>query len=68
MVLPFVLDASAPVSAASMAHTTYVLLSGHTTPAAATLAIGAHALSYFTVMTTAAWVVYRKVGLVERRS
>jgi hypothetical protein len=68
MVLPFVLDASVPVSAALMDHSTHVLLSSHTTPAAAALAVGTHALSYVTVMATAAWIVYRKVGLAVIRA
>jgi hypothetical protein len=67
MVLPFVLDVSGSGSAAPMDHSTHDLLSGHTTAAAA-LALGAHTLSYFTVMTTAAWVVYRKVGLAVLRA
>lgn len=68
MVLPFVIDVSIPVSAASMDHSTHGLLASRGTPAAGALALGAHVLSYFAVMSTAAWVVYRKVGLAVLRT
>lgn len=68
MVLPFAIDVSIPVSAASLDHSTHGLLTGRGTPAASALAAGAHALSYFAVMSTAAWVVYRKVGLAVLRT
>ena len=68
MVVPFIVDASVPVLAASTDHSTHVLLSRHTTPAAAALAVGTHALAYVTVMTTTAWIVYRKVGLAVLRA
>jgi hypothetical protein len=68
MVLPFAIDVSIPVSAASMDHSTHGLLTGRGTPGAGAFAVGAHALSYFAVMSTAAWVVYRKVGLAVLRT
>ena len=68
MRVPFIVDASVPVLAASTDHSTHVLLSRHTTPAAAALAVGTHALAYVTVMTTTAWIVYRKVGLAVLRA
>jgi len=67
MVRPFVLDLSVSVSAASMDHSTH-LVTNQTTSAAAALAVGAHALSYFAVMTAAGWVVYRKIGLAVLRA
>ena len=65
---PFVIDGSVSVSAVSMTHSTHEVFSGHTTAMAAAAALGVHTLSYFTVMTTAAWLVYRKVGLAILRA
>jgi hypothetical protein len=68
MVLPFAIDVSIPVSAASMDHSTHGLFASRGTPAAGAFAVGAHVLSYFAVMSTLAWVVYRKVGLAVLRT
>jgi hypothetical protein len=68
MLLPFVFDGSVSVSAASMDHSMHEVVRGQMTPIAAAVAVGAHTLSYFTVMTTAAWLVYRKLGLAMLRA
>jgi len=68
MILPFAIDVSIPVSAASMDHATHGLLASRGTPAAGALAMGAHVLSYVAVMSTVAWVVYCKVGLAVLRT
>jgi len=66
MVLPFVMKLSQPASAASemhhagMCHAAGMVVG---TPWAGAAALGVHTLSYLTVMTAAAWVVYRKLGL-----
>jgi hypothetical protein len=60
MVLPFVMPASATVSAADHHH------AHHTGAAAANVAAAAvalHTTAYFAVMVLAAWIVYRKLGL-----
>lgn len=60
MVLPFVMPASATLLAAGDEH------AGHaasTSGNVAVIAVALHTLAYFTVMTLAALVVYRKLGL-----
>jgi hypothetical protein len=67
MVLPFLLESPAPVAAAGHSHLCL-------TPASASvavtdaLALATHTAAYFVVMTLAAWLVYRKVGLRLLRS
>jgi hypothetical protein len=68
MVLPFAIDVSIPVSAAPMDHTAHGLVASHGPLAAGLVAVGAHVFSYFAVMSTVAWVVYRKLGLAILRS
>ena len=60
MVLPFVMRTSATVAAAGHDHAHHVASASVND---ATMAVGLHTLSYFTVMALAAWVVYRKLGL-----
>jgi hypothetical protein len=63
MVLPFVMQPAAPLQAATHAHAHH--LSSATTSVAAVdaMAVAIHTTAYFLVMTLAAWVVYRKLGL-----
>jgi len=71
MVLPFVMKLSQAASAASethhagMCHASGMVFG---TPWAGAVALGVHTLSYLTVMTAAAWVVYRKLGLALLRT
>jgi hypothetical protein len=62
MMLPFVMQPPAPLSAASHAHAHHTA-SGANVAAVSAMAIGVHTLSYLIVMTLAAWVVYRRLGL-----
>ena len=66
MVLPFVMEMSADVSAAGAAHALHST-SGAGGVALAT-AVGVHTVAYLTVTTLAAWVVYRKLGLAVLRT
>ena len=66
MVLPFVMDLPAAVSAAGHAHHTAV--TGGGTVAVASLALALHTVAYLLVMAAAAWVVYRKLGLALLRT
>jgi hypothetical protein len=59
MVLPFVMPLRSPLAAASHEHAHHVA-SASTDVA---MAIALHTTSYLVVMTLAAWIVYRKVGL-----
>jgi hypothetical protein len=68
MVLPFALDVSTPVAAAPMDHSAHGLLASRGTIAPGILAVAAHVLSYFAVLSIVAWVVYRKVGLAILRT
>jgi hypothetical protein len=63
MVLPFVMRPPAPLSAAGHQHAHHV--ASVTTSAAAVhaLAVGVHTMAYLLVMTLAAWIVYRKLGV-----
>lgn len=64
MVLPFVMPAPAALSAAGHEHTHHVVATHASAVAAANaMAVGVHTLAYLAVMTLAAWVVYRKLGL-----
>src|SRR5262245_61840290 len=63
MVVPFVMSAPSMLSAAaSHEHAHHVAAAGTNTEAAAT-AVVLHTIAYLAVMTLAAWVVYRKLGL-----
>ena len=62
MVVPFVMPAPGNVSAASHHHAH--MASAHSAVAAVdAMAVGIHTLACLAVMTLAAWVVYRKLGL-----
>jgi hypothetical protein len=60
MVLPFVMPASAALSAATHAH---AAPAGAQVAAAGAVAVAVHTAAYFTVMTLVAWLVYRRFGL-----
>jgi hypothetical protein len=62
MVLPFVMPVPATLAAASHHHAQ--MASTHSNMAAAdAMAVLIHTLAYLAVMTLAAWLVYRKLGL-----
>jgi len=63
MVLPFVMVMSGSVLAASGDHGCHTAVPAGDLSWNAAMALGVHALAYFGVMTLAAWVVYRKLGL-----
>ena len=70
MLLPFVMKSSQPVSAAiGDAHggSCQTAAGGLGTPWFATAALVIHTLSYLAVMTFAAWIVYRKLGVAVLR-
>jgi hypothetical protein len=62
MVLPFVMQPPAPLSATSHSHAHHIA-SASSTVAADAMALAVHTTAYFIVMTVAAWIVYRKLGL-----
>jgi hypothetical protein len=63
MVLPFVLPASAALSAAGHQHAGHVAHASANVASAGAMAIGIHTLAYLAVMTAIAWIVYRRLGL-----
>jgi hypothetical protein len=63
MVLPFVLPAPAALSAPGHEHAAHMGTMHSTVAAADGVAVAIHTLAYLVVMTLAAWVVYRKLGL-----
>ena len=67
MVLPFVMPESAALSAAgagmSHDHAHHMAAAHASVAAAGATAVAVHTLAYLAVMTLAAWVVYRKLGL-----
>ena len=67
MVLPWVMPMPADVSAAAGDHASHMMTVGAGAPWAGLQALGVHTLSYFVVMTVAAWVVYRQLGLAFLR-
>jgi hypothetical protein len=62
MVVPFVMSAPSMLSAAGHEHMHHMAVATNATTAGA-MAVAVHTLSYLVVMTLAAWVVYRKLGL-----
>jgi hypothetical protein len=62
MVLPFVMPRAASLSAAGHGHAHHIAPVTNVVTVGAT-AIVIHAIAYLVVMTLAAWVVYRKLGL-----
>ena len=63
MVLPFVMPIPATLTAASHGHAPHIAAISTTVAAAEAMAVAVHTLAYLTVMSLAAWVVYRKLGL-----
>jgi hypothetical protein len=63
MVLPFVMPMPATLSAASHEHAHHVASASTNVAAMGAMAVAIHTMAYFVVMTFAAWVVYRKLGL-----
>jgi hypothetical protein len=68
MVLPWVMMRPAAMAAAAGDHASHAMATGGGTPLAGVLAVSAHTLAYLVVMTLAAWVVYRKLGLAVLRT
>ena len=68
MVLPFVMDMSAEVSAAGGEHACHTAASSTGLPWTAAMALGVHTLAYFVTMAAVAWVVYRKLGVALLRT
>ena len=63
MVLPFVMQPTWPLSAAGPAHAHHLVSASPNVAAVNVMALAVHTLSYLTVMTLAAWIVYRRLGL-----
>jgi hypothetical protein len=63
MVLPFVMQMPAQLSAATHEHTHHIASASTNAAAMDAIAVAVHTLAYLVVMTLAAWVVYRKLGL-----
>ena len=68
MLLPWVMPVSAHVSALTGAHAGHAMTMSTGAPWLGAFAVGLHTLSYLVVMSTAAWVVYRKLGLAFLRT
>jgi uncharacterized membrane protein len=67
MVLPFVMGMSRDVSAAGGDRAHHTLASSASVPWTGAMALSIHTLAYLVVMTLAAWIVYRKLGLALLR-
>jgi hypothetical protein len=67
MVVPFVIETEAPVSAVAATHAHHAVVSTTGTAWTGALAVGLHSLSYVLVSTLIAWIVYRKVGVAFLR-
>ena len=63
MVLPFVMEAPATLSAAGHEHLSHMASTGGSLAVTNLAAVVLHTVSYLTVMTLSAWVVYRRLGL-----
>jgi hypothetical protein len=68
MVLPWVMTMPADVSAAAGEHASHAMSVSAGAPWVGMLAVGVHTLAYLFVMTLAAWVVYRRLGLAFLRT
>ncbi|MGE5207403.1 MAG: hypothetical protein ACM3PW_17465 [Chlamydiota bacterium] len=68
MLLPFVMAMSDHVLAANGGHGHHAAVTGAHVPWVGALALGLHTLAYLLVLTFAAWIVYRKLGLALLRS
>jgi len=67
MVVPFVIDTEAAVSAVGATHAHHAIASGADTAWTGAMAVGLHSLSYVLVSTLIAWIVYRKLGVAFLR-
>ncbi len=63
MVLPFVIQPPAALAAAGHEHARHIASSSASLAVVDAIAISIHTTAYFIVMTLAAWIVYRKLGL-----
>ena len=68
MVLPFAMAMSGRVLAAGGSHGHHAVAAITPAPLVAALALSVHTLAYLLVMTAAAWIVYRKLGLALLRT
>jgi hypothetical protein len=68
MLLPWVMTMPADVSAAAGEHAAHAMSISAGARWDGLLAVGVHTASYLLVMTLAAWVVYRKLGLAFLRT
>jgi hypothetical protein len=68
MLLPWVMPMSVDVSAAAGGHAAHGLSMAPAPPGVGLLAVAAHTVAYLGVMTLAAWVVYRRLGLAFLRT
>ena len=68
MLLPWVLPMAADASAATGGHAAHMMSMDAGASWVGVRAVGVHTLSYLFVMTIAAWIVYRKVGLAFLRT
>jgi hypothetical protein len=63
MLLPFVMQPPAALAAASHEHVHHIASASTNVAAVDATAVAVHTLTYLIVMTVAAWLVYRKLGL-----
>ena len=63
MVLPCVMPMPARCLAAAGEHAAHLDVDERRRAVGGAMAVGVHTLAYLTVMTLAAWVVYRRLGL-----
>lgn len=68
MVLPFLIDGDAAVSAETGAHAHQLAVPGSSTAWMDAAAVGVHSLTYLAVTVLIAWIVYRKVGVAILRT
>ena len=68
MVLPWVMTMPADVSAAAGGHASHAMSINAGAPWVGAMSVGVHTVAYLIVMTLAAWVVYRKLGLAFLRT
>jgi hypothetical protein len=68
MVLPFVMNVDATVSAQGGAHAHHAVSTSANAPWVDAVAVGIHSLTYLVVTALIAWVVYRKLGLAVLRT
>lgn len=68
MVLPFLIDGDAAVSAETGAHGHQLAAPGSSTAWMDAAAVGVHSLTYLVVTVLIAWIVYRKVGVAILRT